>query len=106
MNNGNGDKAKSLLHFFLRRKPVMMLVKLKNDERPRYASLLAKEVDCTYSHTVRILQILEDNGFIAFDKRGRLKLIKLTSLGMETGALMEQLIRLFNKSSDTLRITR
>lgn len=95
----NGDKTKTLLHFFLRRKPVMMLVKLKNNERPRYASLLAKEVDCTYSHTVRILQILEKNGFIDFDKNGRLKLIRLTELGEQTGLLMEQLIKLFNRTN-------
>lgn len=89
---------KRLLHFFLRRKPVMMLVKLKNDDKPRYASLLAKEVDCTYSHTVRILQILDKNKLIEFDKRGRLKLIKLTPIGREVGSHMEQLIRLFDKA--------
>lgn len=89
---------KKLLHFFLRRKPTMMLVKLDNDDKPRYASLLAKEVDCTYSHTVRILQILEKNNLIEFDKRGRLKLIKLSPLGKEVAGHMGQLIRLFDKA--------
>ncbi len=92
------NTEKRLLHFFLRRKPVMMLVKLRNDDKPRYASLLAKEVDCTYSHTVRILQILEKNKLIEFDKKGRLKLIRLTPVGRDVGSHMEQLIRLFNKA--------
>ena len=99
----NINAPKRLLHFFLRRKPVMMLVKLDNDEKPRYASLLAKEVDCTYSHTVRILQILEKNNLIEFDKRGRLKIIRLTPLGKEVANHMEQLIRLFNKAESASR---
>lgn len=99
----NEIPVKRLLHFFLRRKPIMMLVKLDNDEKPRYASLLAKEVDCTYSHTVRILQILEKNNLIEFDKKGRLKIIRLTPLGREIATLMEQLIRLFNKADVSRR---
>lgn len=77
----------------------MMLVKLKNDEKPRYASLLAKEVDCTYSHTVRILQILEKNNLIEFEKKGRQKLIKLTPLGREIATTLEKLVSLFEKTN-------
>lgn len=78
----------------------MMLVKLRNFDKPRYASLLAKEVDCTYSHTVRILQILEDNNLIQFVKRGRIKIIELTKLGEDVSKTMEELIRVFNKADN------
>ena len=44
---------------FFRRKPALMLVALKRISRARYGSVLAKEVDCTYSHAVKILQSLE-----------------------------------------------
>jgi DNA-binding MarR family transcriptional regulator len=94
------EKPKVLLHYFLREKPVMMLVKLRNTNKPRYASLLAKEVDCTYSHTVRILQILEKNDLIKFVKRGRIKIIELTKLGERISAIMEELVREFNKAND------
>jgi len=93
-----GPKGKELVHYFLREKPVMMLVKLKNFNKPRYASLLAKEVDCTYSHTVRILQILENNNLIRFVKKGRIKIIELTEIGDEIAKIMESLLRAINKT--------
>ncbi len=68
---------------FFRRKPAMMLVALKRIARVRYGSILAKEVDCTYSHTVKILQSLEKLGLVVFEKKGRIKLIKLTKKGEE-----------------------
>lgn len=88
---------RGLSHFFLRQKPVMMLVKLKSDEKPRYASLLAKEVDCTYSHTVRILQLLQRRKLIEFDKKGRLKLIRLTPYGRDIAINLDKIITQFRK---------
>ncbi len=66
---------------FFRRKPALMLVALKKVSKARYGSLLAKEVDCTYSHAVKILQTLEVLGLVVFEKKGRIKLIKLTKKG-------------------------
>lgn len=68
---------------FFRRKPALMLIALKKLSRARYGSLLAKEVDCTYSHAVKILQTLEHLGLVGFEKQGRIKLIKLTKKGTE-----------------------
>ena len=90
----------NLMHHFVREKPVMMLVKLRNFDKPRYASLLAKEVDCTYSHTVRILQILDSYKLIKFVKRGRIKIIELTKLGEEISKIMEELARTLNKANN------
>jgi len=66
---------------FFRRKPALMLVSLKKNTRMRYGSILAKEVDCTYSHAVKILQTLEELKLVEFEKKGRIKLIKLTKKG-------------------------
>jgi len=66
---------------FFRRKPALMLVSLKKNTRMRYGSILAKEVDCTYSHAVKILQTLEDLKLVEFEKKGRIKLIRLTKKG-------------------------
>jgi predicted transcriptional regulator len=57
----------------------------------RYGSVLAKEVDCTYSHAVKILQILEDLKLVEFDKKGRIKLIKLTKKGKEVADAIENI---------------
>ena len=51
-----------------------MLVALKKMSKAKYGSLLAKEVDCTYSHAVKILQTLEILGLVDFEKKGRIKL--------------------------------
>ncbi len=68
---------------FFREKPAMMLVGLKNAKSEVYASSLAKNIDCTYSHVVKILQQMEKSGLINFEKQGRLKLLTLTKKGSE-----------------------
>lgn len=79
---------------FFRRKPALMLVALKKLSRARYGSLLAKEVDCTYSHAVKILQALEKLGLVVFEKKGRMKLIKLTKKGTEVADNIENIKKL------------
>jgi predicted transcriptional regulator len=74
---------KDSFEVFFRKKPALMLVALKKSSRARYGSILAKEVDCTYSHAVKILQGLERLGLVTFEKKGRIKLIKLTKKGLE-----------------------
>jgi predicted transcriptional regulator len=76
-------KNKKIFDVFIREKPAMMLVHLLNSTHEVYASTLAKSVDCTYSHVVKILQEMEDAGLVAFEKTGRLKYLKLTKKGEE-----------------------
>ena len=79
---------------FFRRKPALMLIALKKVSRAKYGSVLAKEVDCTYSHAVKILQTLEDFGLVVFEKQGRIKLIKLTKKGQEVADHIQTIKRL------------
>jgi predicted transcriptional regulator len=79
---------------FFRRKPSLMLVALKRLTRARYGSILAKEVDCTYSHAVKILQNLERLGLVVFQKQGRIKLIKLTKKGTDVAGNIENIKKL------------
>ena len=76
---------------FFRRKPALMLVYLKKNTRMRYGRVLAKEVDCTYSHAVKILQTLEKLGLVVFEKKGRVKLIKLTKKGKDVADHIEEI---------------
>ena len=91
MLNHTAPKMKDNLDIFFRRKPAMMLVSLKKNLRMRYGSVLAKEVDCTYSHAVKILQTLQELDLVEFDKKGRVKLIKLTEKGKEVAAAIESI---------------
>ena len=61
----------------------MMLVHLNNAKGPVYASSLAKQVDCTFSHVVKILQDMEKENLITFERHGRLKLLSLTKKGKD-----------------------
>ena len=85
---------KDNFNIFFRRKPALMLVALKKISRARYGSILAKEVDCTYSHAVKILQTLEKLGLVVFEKQGRIKLIKLTKKGQEVADRIEEIRRI------------
>ncbi len=76
-------RNKEIFNVFFREKPAMMLIELLNAKNEVYASSLAKHIDCTYSHVVKILQQMEKSGLINFNKQGRLKLLSLTKKGEE-----------------------
>jgi len=83
--------VKDAFNTFFRKKPALILIALKRSARVRYGSLLAKEVDCTYSHAVKILQSLEKFGLVAFEKKGRIKLIKLTNKGQDVADSIQKI---------------
>ncbi len=84
-------KNSKLFNVFFREKPAMMLVTLRNAKSEIYASTLAKQIDCTYSHVVKILQAFEKEGLISFDKQGRLKLLTLTKRGNDVADYIDKL---------------
>ena len=73
------DELKEL---FLKLKPVMTIITVRR-ENEDYALKVSRDIDATYSHTVRILQKMEDMNLIRFEKEGRRKLIYLTKKGEE-----------------------
>jgi predicted transcriptional regulator len=76
-------KTKKIFNVFFSEKPALMLTTLLNKNSEIYASSLAKVVDCTYSHVVKILQEMQKAGLVAFEKQGRLKVLTLTKKGEE-----------------------
>ncbi len=88
-------KEKFLPKLFLRVKPVKMLSSLRNG--PKYATILSKEVDCTYSHTVKLLDLFKDYGLVDFDKKGRIKMVRLTDLGSDLSGSVENLLMKLNR---------
>lgn len=84
-------RNKEIFKTFFREKPAMMLVELKNAKIDVYASSLAKQIDCTYSHVVKILQEMEREGLINFDKQGRLKLLTLTRKGTDVAESIDSI---------------
>jgi predicted transcriptional regulator len=83
-------KKKPSLKLFLRTKPARILAILRKG--PKYATILSKQVDCTYSHTVKLLDAFKKFGLVEFEKKGRIKIIKLTSIGEDIARRMERLL--------------
>ncbi|MFO8016284.1 MAG: winged helix-turn-helix domain-containing protein [Candidatus Woesearchaeota archaeon] len=84
-------KTSPIFGVFFREKPAMMLVNLRNAKGEVYASNLAKQIDCTYSHVVKILQQMEKAGLVNFDKQGRLKILTLTKKGGEVADSIDKI---------------
>jgi predicted transcriptional regulator len=84
-------KKDDIFDVFFRKKPAMILVALRKSSRSKYGSVLAKEVDCTYSHAVKILQQMEKSRLVSFEKQGRIKLIKLTDSGDKIAQSIESI---------------
>ena len=84
-------KKEDIFEVFFRKKPAMILVALRRSNKNRYGSILAKEVDCTYSHAVKILQEMEKAKLVAFEKHGRIKDIKLTDQGNKVAEHIEKI---------------
>ena len=82
---------------FIRKKPVRLLLNIKIGQGPKYVSVLAKDTDCTYSHTVKLLEIFKGLGIVEFEKHGRIKYVKLTADGAELAANFENVLRKFAK---------
>jgi len=76
---GEGYKA----NLFFRIKPVDALVSLFDEKREWYASSLAKEIDCTFPHIIKILRDFKELGIVSFEEKGRKKFIFLTPKGRQ-----------------------
>ena len=83
--------AKLYLHV----KPVRLLISLKAG--PKYATILSKEIDCTYSHTVKLLDQFKKFGLVQFEKKGRIKIVTLTNLGEDLAHAFEGVMMKLNK---------
>ena len=95
--------AQKLFDTLFREKPALILLALKDVhdrdmlKEEGYASQLAKTVDCTYSHAVKVLKIFQEHGLIREEKNGRQKVLHLTEKGMAIADCLHQIRSLMNK---------
>jgi len=66
---------------FLNEKPVSVLTSTYRKPEPPFIGEVAKSIDTTYAHTVKITDKLEQKGFIERELDGRKKYIHLTDKG-------------------------
>ena len=98
------EKAPSLLEdLLLREKPARILISLKTSKESIYATILSRETNCTYSHTIKILNVLREQGLVDFEKSGRIKKVKLTSDGWDIAHNLEALTKKFEQIGEKAR---
>ena len=83
---------------FLRSKPVKIIINLKKG--PKYATQIAKEVDCTYSHVVKLLDEFSNLVIVGFKKQGRIKIIELTEDGQDLAHSIEGVLMKLSRISE------
>lgn len=90
-----------LENLFLREKPAKILIGLKTGKGTVYATLLSKEANCTYSHTIKILNLFRSLGIVNFEKKGRIKKVSLTDDGWDIAHNLEVMIKKFLNIEET-----
>ncbi|MBN2015155.1 MAG: winged helix DNA-binding protein [Candidatus Altiarchaeota archaeon] len=88
-----------MLNLFLHDKPTRIILSLKDSEG-KYTSILSKETDCTYTHALKILSQMKELGMVEFEKKGRIKFVKLTPIGSDTAHEIEGLVRQLERLSE------
>ncbi|MDN5358358.1 MAG: hypothetical protein PWP76_201 [Candidatus Diapherotrites archaeon] len=78
---------------FLKVKPAKAIILLRDRRRKWYVSALAKEVDTTYPHMVKLVKRFEELGIVKTAKEGRTRYIELTERGDELAHDLEGLYR-------------
>jgi len=92
----------SALSLFLREKPARLLLALgTTGKKPKYVSILSKETNCTYSHTVRLLEEFKKFKLVKFIKVSRIKYVELTEEGKDLMLQLETIIRKLSKLNST-----
>jgi predicted transcriptional regulator len=84
----------------LREKPARIMISLKTSKESIYATILSRETKCTYSHTIKILNVLRSQGLVDFEKTGRIKHVKLTSDGWDIAHNLEALTKKFDQIAE------
>jgi DNA-binding MarR family transcriptional regulator len=85
--------------FFINTKPVRALIALSDKNKDWYASLLAKEADCTYAHMVKVIDAFEEANLVVSSRTGRIKLVRPTELGEELAHDFENVLRRLERLS-------
>ncbi len=88
-----GKEKRILEDLFLREKPARIMLGLKTTKKPAYVTILSKEADCTYSHTIKILNAFRELGIVKFEKKGRIKTVTLTDDGWDIAHNLEAMIK-------------
>ncbi len=85
--------ASSLRQFLLKGKPASVLLALKDTSSTWYPSKLAQVSGASYVYITTWLSSLEKDGWVKFERRGRMKAVGLTEKGLAAAQAFEEFVR-------------
>lgn len=88
--------------FFLKEKPVLALLSIKNAEKETYCSLISDEIDSTYAHTVKIVSKMKDLDLLETREKGRKKIVSLSEKGEKQAEVFQQVMLLYDPESEKM----
>ncbi len=86
-------EKQSAVELFLKVKPAKAIILLRDRRQKWYVSALAKAVDTTYPHMVKLVKRFEEIGIVVTKKEGRTRYVELTEAGDELAHDLEGLYR-------------
>ncbi len=84
--------SQDLKNMFLHEKPALIAVTLLR-KRKMHVRQISREIDATYSHTVKLMNRMHENELVVWQRSGRKKMYMLTPEGKD---LAENLTRFFD----------
>jgi DNA-binding MarR family transcriptional regulator len=91
--------------FFLRDKPAMALLAIRELD-PAYVSAVAKAIDSTVPHTLKVLAAMEGMGLVTSEPEGRIRRLALTPRGERAAAALSGLIDALQDDPQRRRLAR
>ena len=86
--------------FFVKEKPVLALLSIKNSNGKTYCSKISDDIDSTYAHTVKIISKMRELGLIYTQEEGRKKIVTLSEKGERQAKVFQEVMLLYDKDSD------
>lgn len=70
-------------------KPWRIVLSISRGGNGRYGSILAKDIDCTFAHTTKLLRVMEKYGVVESFRQGRINMVRLTKKGENLAHCLE-----------------
>ena len=78
-------------------KPTTLIIFLLNNRNKLCISDIAKQINCTYAHSVKILQNFKEEGCITTKKSGRVRYVELTDKGTEIAKSLQSIKKMIQQ---------
>lgn len=85
------------LDMFCKKKPLTILLMIKNSSKPKCGSSLARESKTTYCYIHKLLKEMKLLGLISFERNERVLNVVLTEKGMNIASMFESISNVSKK---------